>query len=269
MKRRDFITLLGGATLWPLATRAQQSERVRRVGILAGIGAEDDADAKDRFATFHQAMQQLGWIEGRNVRYDVRARSTGNPEVVQRNAAELVALAPDAILVAGARNVEALQRLTRGIPIVFAGVTDPVGAGYVESLARPGGNITGFTAFEYGLSAKWVDLLKEIAPRVTRVAVLREQGSSIGIGMWAAMQAAGPSLGIELRPIGARDLPEIERGIASFARAPGGGLIVTPGGLVIGHRGVISTMAVRYQLPAVYPFRYFVTSGGLMSMGRT
>ena len=163
--------------------------------------------------------------------------------------------------------MEALQRATRTIPIVFAGLTDPVGAGFVESLSRPGGNTTGFTAFEYGISTKWVELLKEIAPRVTRVGVLREQGSSGGIGFWAAMQGAAPSLGMELRPIGARDAPEIERGIAAFARGPNGGMIVPIGGLTITHRDLISTLAARYQLPAVYPFRYFVTTGGLLSYG--
>jgi putative ABC transport system substrate-binding protein len=179
----------------------------------------------------------------------------------------LVALSPDVILVVGSRNVEALQQATRTIPIVFAGVTDPVGAGFVESLARPGGNTTGFTSFEYGLSTKWLELLKEIAPRVTRAGVLREQGASIGIGLWAAMQGAAPSLGMELKPIGVRDAPEIERGVAAFARGPNGGLIVTPGGASIVNRDLVSTLAARHQLPAVYPFRYFVTSGGLLSYG--
>ena len=200
MKRREFITLLGGAAAaWPLAARAQQPERVRRIGVLAGAAAEADLEAQARNAVFRQALQQLGWTEGRNVRYEYRSRSGGNVDLARRNAAELVALDPDVILVGGATNVEALQRATRTIPIVFAGLTDPVGAGFVESLARPGGNTTGFTSFEYGLSAKWVELLKEIAPRVTRAGVLREQGSSVGIGLWAAMQGAAPSLrdGIE------------------------------------------------------------------------
>jgi putative tryptophan/tyrosine transport system substrate-binding protein len=264
--RRVFITLLGGAAAWPLAASAQHADRMRLVGIFSGI-AEADPDSQAREVAFRQALQQLGWSEGRNVRYERRSRSGGNVELARRNAAELVALAPDVILVGGATNIEALQQATRAIPIVFAGVTDPVGAGYVESLARPGGNTTGFTAFEYGISAKWVELLKEIAPRVTRAGVLRGQGSTIGIGLWAAMQGAAPSLGMDLRPIQMRDAPEIERSVTSFARGPNGGLVVTPGGVAIIHRGLISTLAARHQLPAVYPFRYFVTDGGLMSYG--
>jgi ABC-type uncharacterized transport system substrate-binding protein len=266
--RREFITLLGGAAAaWPVAARAQQLERMRRIGLLSGI-LDDDSAGHDRFAAFRQAMQELGWIEGRNIRYEQRSRSASNVvESARRNAAELVALAPDVILVSGARNVEALQQATRTIPIVFAGLTDPVGAGLVEGLARPGGNTTGFTSFEYGLSTKWVELLREIAPRVSRAGVVRESGSSLGIGLWAAMQGAAPSLGIEMRPIGVRDAPEIERGVAAFARAPNGGLIVTPGGLLSSHRGSISMLASRYQLPAVYPFRRFVIDGGLVSYG--
>ena len=268
MKRREFITLLGGAAAaWPLAARAQQGERMRRIGVLAGAAAEGDSDAQALQGVFRQALQQLGWTEGRNVRYEYRSRSGGHVDLARRNAAELVALDPDVIVVGGATNMEAVQRATRTIPIVFVGLTDPVGAGFVESLARPGGNTTGFTSFEYGLSAKWVELLKEIAPRVTRVGVLREQGSSVGIGLWAAMQGAAPSLGIELRPIGAREASDIERGVAAFARGPNGGLIVTVGGISITYRDLISTLAARHQLPAVYPFRYFVTSGGLMSYG--
>ena len=269
LRRREFITLLGGAAAaWPVSTRAQQpGERVRSVGVLAGAAAEGDSDAQALQGVFRQALQQLGWTEGRNVRYEYRSRSGGHVDLARRNAAELVALDPDVIVVGGATNMEAVQRATRTIPIVFVGLTDPVGAGFVESLARPGGNTTGFTSFEYGLSAKWVELLKEIAPRVTRVGVLREQGSSVGIGLWAAMQGAAPSLGIELRPIGAREASDIERGVAAFARGPNGGLIVTVGGISITYRDLISTLAARHQLPAVYPFRYFVTSGGLMSYG--
>jgi putative ABC transport system substrate-binding protein len=270
VKRREFITLVGGAAAaWPVAARAQQSERVRRVGLLTGTGGlEADSADQERDAAFRQAMQQLGWTEGRNVRYDQRTRSSGNIiDVIRRNAAELVALSPDVILATGARNVEALQQVTRTTPIVFAGLTDPVGAGLVESLARPGGNTTGFTSFEYGLSTKWIELLKEIAPRLSRVGVVREQGTSLGIGLWAAMQGVAPSLGIELRPIGVRDAPEIERGVAAFARGSNGGLIVTPGGLSFAHRDLIDTLAARHQLPAVYPFRFFVARGGLISYG--
>ena len=268
MRRRDFIKVIAGSTaVWPLAARAQQAERVRRIGVLLGVTTETDSDAQARDAAFRQAMQQLGWVEGRNVRYEQRSRSGGNVDLARRNAAELVALAPDIILVGGATNMEALQQATRTIPIVFAGVTDPVGAGFVESLARPGGNTTGFTSFEYGLSTKWIELLKEIAPRVTRVGVLRQPGSAVGIGLWAAMQGAAPSLGMELKPIGVSDAPEIERGIAAFARGSNGGLIVTPGGASVVNRDLVSTLAARHQLPAVYPFRYFVTSGGLLSYG--
>ena len=268
MKRRGFLAGLGGAAAsWPLAARAQQAERIRRIGVLTG-GLEADSDAQGRYTVFRQAMQQLGWTEGRNVRYEQRSRSSGNMvDVRRRYAAELVALAPDVILVSGARNVEALQQATRTIPIVFAGLTDPVGAGLVESLARPGGNTTGFTSFEYGLSTKWIEQLKEVAPRVSRVGVVREHGSPLGIGLWAAMQGAAPSLGIEMRPIGMRDGSEIERGIAAFARGPNGGLIVTPGGLASAHGGLISMLAARHQLPAVYPFRFFVVGGGLLSYG--
>jgi putative tryptophan/tyrosine transport system substrate-binding protein len=271
-KRREFITLLGGAAaVWPLKAWAEQGERVRRIGVLAGIGADTDVDAQVRYAVFQQAMQQLGWTAGRNVRYEYRTRSSGSVDSARRYTSEmvseLVSLAPDVILVSGSRNVEALQQATRTVPIVFAGVTDPVGAGFVESLARPGGNTTGFTAFEYGLSTKWIELLKEIGPRVTRAGVLREQGSSIGIGLWAAMQGAAPSLGMELRPIGARDVSDIERGIAAFARSPNGGLIVTPGGLSIAHRDLITTLAARHRLPAVFPYRYYITSNGLLSYG--
>jgi putative tryptophan/tyrosine transport system substrate-binding protein len=268
MRRREFITLVGGAAaVRPLAARAQQAERVRRIGILTGL-AEDDPDAQARHAAFRQALQQLGWIEGRNVLYEQRSRSGGNVGLARRNAAELVALTPDVILVGGATNIEALQQATRTISIVFAGLTDPVGGGYVESLARPGGNTTGFTSFEYGLSAKWVELMKEIAPRVTRAGVLRLHGNSIGIGLWAAMQGAAPSSGMELRPIQVRDAPEIERSIAAFAGGgPNGGLVVTPSGLTILHRDLISTLTARHQLPTVYPYRYFVAGGGLASYG--
>src|SRR3954454_10745100 len=232
LKRREFITLVGGAAAaWPLAARAQPGQRIRRIGVLSPVASETDLDAQTRYVIFRQALQQLGWIEGRDVQYEFRSRSSSNIDLARRYAGELIALGPDVILVGGGTNVEALQRATRTIPIVFAGLTDPVGAGFVESLARPGGNTTGFTSFEYGLSAKWLELLKEIAPRVTRAGVLREQGSSVGIGLWAAMQGAAPSLGIELRPIGARDASDIERGVAAFARGPNGGLIVTVSGL--------------------------------------
>jgi putative ABC transport system substrate-binding protein len=217
MRRRHFLGILGSAAAaWPMVARAQQRERMRHIGLLTG-GLEADSDDQGRYAVFKQAMQQLGWTEGRNVRYEQRSRFSGNMvDARRRNAAELVALSLDVILVSGARNVEALQQATGTTPIVFAGLTDPVGAGLVESLARPGGITTGFTSFEYGLSTKWIEQLKEIAPRVSRVGVVREHGSPLGIGLWAAMQGAAPSLGIEMRPIGMRDGSEIERGVAAL-----------------------------------------------------
>ena len=266
MRRREFITLLGGAVAtWPLAARAQQGERMRRIGVILPAAA-DDAEFQTWVGAFLQGLAQLGWIIGSNVRVDTRWATTNAVEI-RKHAAELVALAPDVILAGGGPSVGALQQATRTVPIVFAGVTDPVGAGYVESLARPGGNTTGFTSFEFGLSTKWLELLKEIAPRVKRVGVLRAQGTSNGIGLWAAMQGAAPSLGMELKPIDVLDAPDIERGIAAFARGPNGGLIVTPSALTIGNRDLIRTLAARHQLPAVYPYRYFVTSGGLLSYG--
>jgi putative ABC transport system substrate-binding protein len=265
VKRREFMTLLGGAAAWPLAAPAQQSERVQRVGIFFGVD-ETDPDAQARYGVFRQALQQLGWAEGRNVRYEYRSRSAGNVDLARQKAAELVA-SSDVILVGGATNIEALLKATHTIPIVFAGLTDPVGAGYVESLAQPGGNTTGFTAFEYGISAKWAELLKEVAPRVTRAGVLRQHGNSIGIGLWGAMQGPASTLGMELRPIQVSNAPGIERGIAAFARVPDGGMIVTPSGTAVGNRDLIGILAARHQLPTVYPFRYFVAGGGLLSYG--
>ena len=267
MRRREFITLIGGtAAGWPLTARSQQGERVRRIGVLAGV-SEADSMAQVRNAAFRQALQQLGWTEGQNVQYVIRSRSGGNLNSVRRTAAELVALAPDAILVAGSLNLEELRKVTRTVPIVFVGIQDPVGTGFVESLARPGGNSTGFTSFEYEISSKWIELLKEIAPRVTRAGVLREQDSAPGIGLWAAMQRVAPSLGMELRPIGVRNASDIERRVAAFAREPAGGMIVTVSSLTILHRDLISKLAAENELPAIYPFRYFVNSGGLLSYG--
>jgi putative ABC transport system substrate-binding protein len=250
---------------WPLAAGAQQASGTRRIGLL--VGNESDADERERFTALRQSLQQLGWTEGRNIQFELRSRSGGNFARIRKNAAELVALHPDVILVTGFNNIAALQEATRTIPTVFVGFTDPVGAGVVESLARPGGNTTGFTAFEYGLSVKWLELLKESAPSVALVGVVREAGSPQGIGYWAAMQGAAPSLGIELRPIGVRDAAEIERAVAAFAQRPNSGLVVAPTGITILHRGLISTLATRHRLPAAYPFRYFVTSGGLLSYG--
>ena len=263
-KRRDFITLLGGAAAtWPLAARAQQGERQRRIGVLMNIAA-DDPEAQSRMTAFVQELAQLGWIADRNVRIDYRW-AAGDPGRFHRYAEELLALAPDVILASATPSVQALQQATRTVPIVFANVGDPVGMGLVESLARPGGNITGFTPNEFGFGAKWLGLLKEIAPRVTRVAVVRDL--TIGPAQLSAIQAVAPSFGVELSVVGARDADEIERTVAAFARAANAGLIVTASTWAMIHRDLITMLAARHRLPAIYPFRYFVTAGGLMSYG--
>jgi ABC-type uncharacterized transport system substrate-binding protein len=264
MKRREFIALLGGATAtWPHAARAQQRERMRRIGVLSTLPA-DDPEATARTAAFLQTLQELGWTDGRNVRIDIRW-GAGDPERIRKYVAELVALKPDVILATGASTVGPLQRATRTVPIVFVQVTDPVGAGLVESLARPGGNATGFALFEYSTSGKWLELLNQIAPRVTRAAVLRDQTSQTGLGQFAAIQSAAPPLGIELRPVGVRDAGEIERGITALAQTSNGGLIATTGAYALVHRELILALAGRHMLPAVYPYRSLVTDGGLIS----
>jgi putative tryptophan/tyrosine transport system substrate-binding protein len=264
MRRRDFIWLLGGATTaWPLAARAQEGQRMRRIGALMNLAA-DDPEALGRITAFVQDLQHLGWTNGRNVRIDARW-AAGNADNFRKYAAELVALAPDGILATSTQAVAALQQATHTVPIVFVLVIDPVGAGLVASLARPGGNTTGFTVFEYGMSGKWVELLKEIAPGVRRVAVLRDL--AIGIAQLAAIQAVAPSFGVELSVIGVRDADEIESAVAAFARSPNGGLIVTASTSALIHRELISTLAARHGLPAVYSFRYFVMAGGLISYG--
>ena len=264
MRRREFITLIGSvATGWLLAARAQQPDRVRRVGVLMNL-AVGDPEGEARIAAFVQALQRLGWSDGRNLRIDHRW-AAGDAGRFKGYAEELLALAPDVILAAATPSVQALQRATRTVPIVFANVADPVGAGFVDSLARPGGNATGFTPFEYGISGKWLELLKEIAPRVTRVAVLRDL--TIGLGQLGAIQSVAPSLGVELTPIGLGDAGQIERTVAAFARSPNGGLIVTASTSAIIHRELIIALAARHKLPAVYYRRYFVASGGLMSYG--
>ena len=264
MERRSFITLLGGAAAWPLAARAQQRERMRRIGVLMNL-ASDDAEGQARLAAFHQGLQQLGWTVGGNVQIDYRF-GEGDAERYRRSASELVALAPDVLVTTGAPAVEALQRTTRTVPIVFVTVTDPVGGGLVASLARPGGNTTGFTLSEYGVSGKWLELLKQIAPNVTRAAVLRDP-VAVGIGQFAAIQAVAPSLQVELSPIDARDVAEIERAVTAFAKQPNGGLIVTASAFTIIHRVLIITLAAKHELPAVYPYRFFVAGGGLISYG--
>jgi putative tryptophan/tyrosine transport system substrate-binding protein len=266
VKRREFITLLGGAAAaWPLAAGAQQQERMRRIGVLMNL-ASDDLDSSRRVTAFVQGLEELGWTDGRNLRIDTRW-AAGDADRVRTYAGELVALAPDVILATGGTTVGPLQQTTRTVPIVFVQVPDPVGAGYVASLARPGGNATGFTNLEYGLSGKWLELLKQIAPRVTRAAVLRDPAVSDGIGQFAAMQGVAPSLGVELSPFGVRDASEIERAITTFSRGSDSGLIVTASALTILHRELIITLAARHRLPTVYPFRFFVTGGGLMSYG--
>ena len=264
-KRREFVTLLGGAAaVWPLAVRAQQAERMRRIGVLMNVAA-DDPEGQARIAAFHQGLQESGWTLGRNARID--ARWAVDADSSRRYAAELVGLAPDVILASAAAAVGALQQTTRTIPIVFVTVIDPVGAGFVESLAHPSGNITGFSLFEYTLSGKWLELLKEIAPSVTRAAVLRDPAVGSGAGQYAIIQAVAPSLRVELRPIDAREPGEIERAIVTFARTPNGGLIIAGSPAAVVHRNLIITLAARHQLPAVYPQPYFARSGGLMAYG--
>jgi putative tryptophan/tyrosine transport system substrate-binding protein len=267
VKRREFITLLGGAAAaaWPLAAHGQQTEQMRRVGVLMGI-ATNDPEGRARIAAFLQALQQLGWTDGRNVQIDTRW-GAGDADRLRSFAAELVALAPDVILASGGSAAGPLLQVTRTVPIVFTQTPDPVGAGYVESLARPGGNATGFTLSEYGISAKLLEALKEIAPSVTRAAVLRDSTIQQGIGLWGAIQTAAPSFGIEVSPISARTDSEFERAVAAFARSPNGGLIVTGSGSAIAHRETIIALAARHQLPAVYPLRLFVIDGGLISYG--
>jgi putative ABC transport system substrate-binding protein len=265
MKRREFITLLGGAAAaWPLPSRAQQTDRVRRVGWLFILGA-DDPETHARTAVFEQALTELGWTIGRDLTIDVRL-AEGDPERLRRYAAELVALQPDVIVTLGSITVAPVQQITRTIPIVFVNVADPVGAGFVQSLARPGGNTTGFTNFEYSMSGKWVELLKQIAPRTKHVVVLRDPTSPAGIGQFGAIQSVAHSLGVELTPLGVSNSDEMERGIAAAARSGNSGLIVTAGGTA-SHRDLIIKLAARYKLPATYPFRYYAVDGGLITYG--
>jgi len=264
VKRREFITLVGGAAAWPLGARAQQGDRMR-IGVFMPL-AEDDPVGQARIAAFLQGLQHTGWTDGGNVRIDYRW-SAGDDERVRKYAAELVALAPDVILATGSATVGALLQATRTIPIVFPIAVDPVGAGFVESLARPGGNVTGFLLFEYGISGKWLELLKEIAPKLKRVAILRDPSIAAGSGQLGAIQSVAPSLGVELSPFGVRDGGEIERAIAAFARVPNSGLIVTGTPLALVHRDLLITLAVRHKLPAVYYDRLFVSAGGLISYG--
>ena len=261
------MVLGGAAAAWPLAARAQQGERVRRIGVLTGAGADtDDADVKARFGAFARGLEQWGWSHGRNVQIDYRTAS-GNPDNIRRHAAELAALAPDVILSSGAATVGPVLQATRTIPVVFVGVVDPVGAGYADSMARPGGNATGFVMLEYSMTAKYLELLKEVAPSVTRVAVLRDPAISSGTGQFGAIQSAAPSLRMEVTPVNVRDAREIERSVATFAQASNGGLIATASALTVVHRDLIIRLAARHKLPSVFHRRLFVASGGLMSYG--
>jgi len=265
MQRREFITLLSGAAMaWPLAAHAQQTERVRRIGVLIPFTATDP-EAKARNVVFEQSLQQLGWTVGRDLQIDYRSPG-GEAASIRRSAAELVALAPDLIMTVGSATMGPVQQATRTIPIVFVNLADPVGAGFVQSLARPGGNATGFTNFEYSMSGKWVELLKQIAPGLTRAAVLRDPTTAAGIGQFVGIQSVAQSVGVELTPVGVRDVEEIERGVTAFARSGNGGLIVTAGGTAF-RRDLIIKLASRHKLPAVYPFRYYAKDGGLISYG--
>jgi ABC-type uncharacterized transport system substrate-binding protein len=265
MRRREFITLLGGAAAWPVAARAQQGAIVRRIGVLH-TSAPDDPHGQARNTAFLQALAQSGWIEGRNVRIDIRW-GAADAERIRRNVAEVVALAPDVIMATGSVTVGPLLEATRSIPIVFALVPDPVAAGFVDSLARPGGNATGFINFEYGISAKWLELLKEVSPGVKRVGVIRDPTLAVGAGQFGAMQSVAPSLGVELSPLQVRDAAEIERTVIAFAHSPGGGIIVTGSALAIARRDLIVMLAARHKLPAIYFERVFAVGGGLMSYG--
>ena len=266
MQRREFIVLLGGtAAAWPQAARAQQTERMRRIGVLMSDAA-NDPEGQARVTVFVQALQQLGWTDGRNMRIDVRWGAV-DADRYRKYAEELVALAPDVILATSSAALGTLQRATRTVPIVFAVVADPVGAGYVDSLARPGGNASGFALFEYGIAGKWLELLKQIAPALTRAAVMRDPTVSLGIGQWAVIQAMAPSTGVDLSLVNMRDASEIERDITAFARSSNGGLIVTASPLASQHRELIIRLAADLKVPAVYFERYFVTGGGLISYG--
>jgi len=265
MKRRDFISLIGGAAAaWPLAAHAQQPAQMRRVGVLESAGIETDQQAG--VAVFKEVLRQLGWIEGRNVRLEVRW-SGADPAKARKNAEELVALQTDVIKVTGALGLQTLLQTTRSVPIVFNSIADPVGSGYIDSLARPGGNVTGFVLFDYALTAKWVELLKQIAPTVTRVAVLRDPALTVGVGQFAVIQYVAPSVEMEVSAISMRDPREIEQDIAKFASSPNGGLILTASSLSVVHRDLVVGLAAKHKLPAVYYRRYFVTGGGLMSYG--
>ena len=264
MKRREFIAGAASAALWPLAARAVEPERIRRVGILMNLGPQDP-EGQVRLKTFLQGLQTRGWIEGENLRVDVYW-GEGNAERFRSCASDLVKQVPDVILAGSGSTMPALMGATRTLPIVFVQTVDPVASGYVASLAKPGGNATGFTQFEFGTAGKWLELLKQIAPRLTRVAVLRDVNAE-GTAEFAAIQSAAPSFDVELTPVSVSDPGEIERGVDAFAAKPDGGLIVTAGANAAVHRDLIIALANRHRLPAIYPFRYFIVSGGMISYG--
>jgi putative ABC transport system substrate-binding protein len=264
MRRREFLGILGGAAAWPVALKAQQAEHVRRVAVFLGL-EPDDAEAQARTTVFAQALQELGWAVGRDLVIDNRLVG-GDIDRYRRDAADLVALAPDVVVSAGSSTIAALQQATRTIPIVFMTVADPVGAGLVQSIAHPGGNITGFSNFEYSMGGKWAELLKQIAPHVTRALVLRDPTAAAGIGLFAAVRSVAQSLDIELTPLDVRNTDEIEPAMAAFARSGNGGVIVSPGGTAA-RRKLIISLAARYKLPSVYPYRYYTVDGGLISYG--
>jgi putative tryptophan/tyrosine transport system substrate-binding protein len=266
MRRREFITLLGGGALaWPLAARAQQTEQVRRIGVLMNVQAEHP-EGQPAIAAFQQSLQQLGWSNGRNIRIDVRW-GENDVDRDRKYATELVALIPDVILAAGTIGVTALQRVTRTVPIVFVRVADPIGAGIVDTLARPGGNATGFMNYEYSLSGKWLEVLKQIEPRLTHAAVIRDVANPAGIAQFGAIRTTASSLGVDVSPIDFRDAGDMERAIANFASSPNGGLIVTPAAGSSAHIALIVALAARYKIPAVYSERFIVANGGLISYG--
>jgi putative ABC transport system substrate-binding protein len=265
MRRREFIGLLSGAALWPLVARAQQTDRMRRIGVLMNF-LSNDPEGQARLTAFTQALPKLGWTEGGNLHTDIRWASADDPNL-SRQAEELVALKLDVILASPGTSVTAVQRVTSSVPLVFASVIDPVGAGFISTMARPGGNTTGFTAFEYSISGKWLDLLRELAPNVKRVAVLRDPSYGTGIGQFAAIQSAASSSGMELSAFDLRDASAIERDLAAFSREPNGGVITTAAGGAAVHRQLIISLLTQYRLPNVYPFRYFTAIGGLASYG--
>jgi putative ABC transport system substrate-binding protein len=267
MRRREFIALAGGAAAWPLVAHAQPGERMRRVAVFSSAATDpSEPEGQANVEALLQALKEFGWIRSQNLQIDQRV-GANNAERMRKQAAELAALAPDVIVSAGASSMGPLLQATRSVPIVFVNVADPVGAGYAESLARPGGNATGFMAFEYSLSGKWLELLKQVAPGVTRAGVIRDATITSGIGQFAVIQSVAPSVGVDVRPIGLRDAAEIERGISALARSSNGGLIVTASAATVFHRDLIIALAARYRMPAVYSRRLYVAGGGLISYG--